>query len=147
MPGKPIIFAAACRPKYYRLMFLAAALWNALAAVAVLFLINKGNLRTALEAISQELRAACLATFGLGYYWVSRDLSKNHDLVRLGAMGKLLVFVVFFGHLILGNITLRLVLPSLVDLLFGILFLELLACFKSNHSNLRKERQCIQTTR
>jgi hypothetical protein len=45
--------------------------------------------------------------------------------------GKLLVFVVFFGHLILGNITLRLVLSSLVDLLFGILFLEFLACFKS----------------
>jgi hypothetical protein len=131
MPGKPIIFAAAFRPKYYRLMFLAAALWNALAAVAVLFLINKGNLRTPLEAISQELLAAWLATFGLGYYWVNRDLSKNYDLVRLGAMGTLLVFVVFFGHLILGNITLRLVLPSLVDLLFGILFLEFLACFKS----------------
>jgi hypothetical protein len=81
MPGKPIILAAAFRPKHYRLKFLAAALWNALAAVAVLFLINKGNLRTALEAISQELLAACLATFGLGYYWVSRDLSKNHDLV------------------------------------------------------------------
>lgn len=112
-------------------MFLAAALWNALAAVAVLFLINKGNLRTALEATSQELLAAWLATFGLGYYWVSRDLSKNHDLVRLGAMGTLLVLVVFFGHLILGNITLRLVLPSLVDLLFGILFLEFLARFKS----------------
>jgi hypothetical protein len=131
MPGKPIIFAAAFRPKYYRLMFLAAALWNALAAVALLFLINNGNLRTALDAISQELLAACLATFGLGYYWASRDLSKNHDLVRLGAMGKLLVFVVFFGHLILRNITLRLVLPSLVDLLFGILFLEFLARFKS----------------
>jgi hypothetical protein len=72
-----------------------------------------------------------IATFGLGYYWVSCDLSKNHDLVRLGAMGKLLVFVVFFGHLIPGNITLRLVLPSLVDLLFGILFLEFLARFKS----------------
>jgi hypothetical protein len=104
----------------------------------VVFLISKGNLRTALGAISQELLAACLATFGLGYYWVSRDLSKNRDLVRLGAIGKLLVFVVFFGHLILGNITLRLVLPSLVDLLFAILFLEFLACFKRNHSNLRE---------
>ena len=76
-PGKPIIFAAAFRPKYYRLMFLAAALWNALAAVAVLFLINKGNLRTALEAISHELLAACLATFGLGYYWVPRSIEES----------------------------------------------------------------------
>jgi hypothetical protein len=130
MPGEVTIFTAASRPKYYRLMFLAAALWNALAAAAVLFLISKGNPRAALDAISQELLAACLATFGLGYYWVSRDLSKNHDLVRLGAIGKLLVFVVFFKHLILGSITLRLVLPSLVDLLFAILFLEFLACFK-----------------
>jgi hypothetical protein len=131
MPGEPIIFAAAFRPKYYRLMFLAAALWNAQAAVAVLFLINKGNLRTALEAISQELLAMPrIATFGLGHCEL-RSIEESHDLVRLGAMGKLLVFVVFFGHLIPGNITLRLVLPSLVDLLFGILFLEFLARFKS----------------
>jgi hypothetical protein len=33
-------------------MFLAAALWNAPAAAAVLFLISKGNLRTALDAIA-----------------------------------------------------------------------------------------------
>jgi hypothetical protein len=42
MPGEVTIFTAASRPKYYRLMFLAAALWNALAAAAVLFLISKG---------------------------------------------------------------------------------------------------------
>jgi len=64
MPGKPIIFAAAFRPKYYRLMFLAAALWNALAAVVVLFLINKGNLRTALEdAIARG--ASGIISFGI----------------------------------------------------------------------------------
>ncbi len=130
MPGKLMIFAASSRTKYYRLMFLTAALWNALAAVAVLFLINKGTPRMALDAIGQELLAACLATFGLGYYWMSRDLSKNRDLVRLGVIGKLLVFVVFLGHLLLGRITLRLALPSLVDLLFGILFLEFLARFE-----------------
>jgi len=107
MPGEAMIFAAAFRAKYYRLMFLRAALWNALAAVAVLLPVNKGSLRAAPDAVGQELLAACLATFGLGYYWVSRDLSKNRDLVTLGVIGKLLVFVVFFGHLLLGKITLR----------------------------------------
>jgi len=80
MPGEAMIFAAAFRAKYYRLMFLRAALWNALAAVAVLLPVNKGSLRAAPDAVGQELLAACLATFGLGYYWVSRDLSKNREL-------------------------------------------------------------------
>jgi hypothetical protein len=126
MPAEAGIVARESRLKFYQLMFRTAALWNALAAVGVLFLMSKQSLRVALGAVSQELLAACLATFGLGYYWVSRDLSTNHDLVRLGAIGKPLVFLVFFGNLLMGNISLRLALPSLVDLVFGILFLEFL---------------------
>jgi hypothetical protein len=120
------------RARYYRLVFLAAAVWNALCAGAVLFLLSSEKFRGEMgfsgppDTISMQLLASCLFVFGVGYYWVSRDLSRNRDLVTLGVIGKPLVFVVFFGHAVTHDIPPLMVLPSLVDLLFGVLFLEFL---------------------
>jgi hypothetical protein len=120
------------RARYYRSVFLAAAVWNTLSAGAVLFLLTSAKSRQEMgfpgppDTISLQLLAACLFVFGVGYYWVSRDLSRNRDLVKLGVLGKPLVFLVFFGHVLAREIPMILVLPSLVDLLFGALFLEFL---------------------
>jgi hypothetical protein len=78
------------------------------------------------DTISLQLLASCLFVFGLGYYWVSRDLLRNRDLVKLGVIGKPLVFLVFFGHALAQEIPVVLVIPSLLDLLFGALFMEFL---------------------
>jgi hypothetical protein len=78
------------------------------------------------DTLSLQLLAACLFVFGLGYYWVSGDLSRNRDLVKLGVIGKPLVFLVFVGHALAREIPVLLVAPSVVDLLFGALFLEFL---------------------
>ena len=123
---------AGARTNYYRWLFLAGAMWNALSAGAVLFLLTNPKFRQELEfpgpadTISLQLLASCLFVFGLGYYWVSRDLARNRDLVKLGVIGKPLVFIVFFGHALTHEIPMRLVFPSIVDLLFGALFLEFL---------------------
>jgi hypothetical protein len=120
------------RAHYYRLLFLAAAVWNALAAGAVLFLLTRAKFRQEMgfpgppDTISVQLLASCLFVFCFGYYWVSRDLSRNRDLVKLGVIGKPLVFFVFFGHAVARDIPMVLVIPSLMDLLFGVLFLEFL---------------------
>ena len=120
------------RTNYYRWLFVAAALWNAISAGAVLFLLTNPKFRQELEfpgpadTISLQLLASCLFVFGLGYYWVSRDLARNRDLVKLGVIGKPLVFIVFFGHALTHEIPVRLVLPSIVDLLLGALFLQFL---------------------
>ena len=80
--------------RYYRALFVAAAVWNLLAAFGVLFVLENSKVRTALgfpgapDIIALQLLASCLLLFGLGYYWVSRDLSRNHDLVWLGVIGK-----------------------------------------------------------
>jgi hypothetical protein len=114
------------------LLFLAAAVWNALSAGAVLFLLTSAKFRQVMgfpgapDTISLQLLASCLFVFGLGYYWVSRDLSRNRDLVKLGVIGKPLVFLGFFGHALAQEIPMVHVIPSLVDLLFGGLFLEFL---------------------
>ncbi len=118
--------------RYYRRLFLAAAVWNILAAAALLLLSVDQTFRDEVgfpsspDAITSQLLGSCLFAFGLGYYWLSRDLSKNRDLVTLGVIGKPLVFVVFFGHAVARDIPPLMVLPSIVDLLFGVLFLEFL---------------------
>jgi hypothetical protein len=120
------------RVRYYRWLFITAAIWNLLSAGAVLFLLTDARFRREMgfpgpsDTISLQLLAACLFVFGLGYYWVSQDLSRNRDLVKLGVIGKPLVFLVFLGHKLVGEIPVVLVAPSVVDLLFGALFLEFL---------------------
>jgi len=120
------------RTRYYRALFLASAVWNALAAGAVLFLLTNAMFRTRLgisnpaDPLSLQLLASCLLLFGLGYYGVSRALSKNHGLVKLGVIGKIAVFLLFFGHALAGTIPVTLAVPSVVDLLFAALFLEFL---------------------
>ncbi len=120
------------RAGYYRWLFLAASAWNVLSAAGVLFLLTGAEFRRKAgfsgppDTISLQLLATCLLVFGLGYYWVSRDLSRNRDLVKLGVIGKPLVFLVFFGHALAQEIPMRIVAPSIVDLLFGALFLEFL---------------------
>jgi len=120
------------RTRYYRGMFLAAAVWNMFSAGGVLFLLGSAKYRRAAgfpgtpDAIALQLLACCLFVFGLGYYWVSHDVSRNRDLVKLGVIGKPFVFVVFIWHAMAREIPILLACPSLVDLLFGALFLEFL---------------------
>ena len=124
--------ASGVRARYYRALFLGASVWNALSAGAVLFFLANAKSRQEMgfpgapDTISLQLLASCLFLFGLGYYWVSQDISRNRDLVKLGAIGKPLVFLVFFGHALAGDISWLLTAPSLMDLLFGALFLEFL---------------------
>ena len=132
MVSESVVVLAGSRARYYRLLFLAAAVWNALSAGAVLFLLTQAKFRQEMgfpgppDTICLQLLASCLFVFGVGYYWIPRDLSRNRDLVKLGVIGKPLVFLVFFGHALAHEIPLVLVIPSLVDLLFGALFLEFL---------------------
>jgi hypothetical protein len=132
MPSETFRSLAAGRTHYYRWLFFVAAVWNLLSAGAVLFLLTDSKFRMGMQfpgtpdTISLQLLAACLFLFGLGYYWVSRDLLRNRDLVKLGVIGKPLVFLVFFGHALAHDIPISLVIPSVMDLLFGALFLEFL---------------------
>jgi hypothetical protein len=132
MPGDSERALTESRTRYYRALFLASAVWNALAAGAVLFLLTNAMFRTRLgianpaDPLSLQLLASCLLLFGLGYYWVSRALSENHGLVKLGVIGKIAVFLLFFGHALAGTIPVTLGVLAVVDLLFAALFLEFL---------------------
>lgn len=113
-------------------MFRLGAPWNWLVAASMISVFAMSRARSALglpaetDLLSLHLLAACIAVFGLGYYWVSRDLSRNQDIARMGLVGKLLVFAVAFGHAAAGRVPWPVSAPAVVDLGFAILFWQFL---------------------
>ncbi len=118
------------RKSYYKWLFIIGALWNWGAAVLFSFWHDPIFARFGLKALNypavMQLAMALVFAFGIGYYWVSKDLSTNHDIVKLGIIAKTLVFVVLFYHYLVGNIPLALASCGVVDLIFAILFMEFL---------------------
>lgn len=117
-------------PEYYRRLFLVAAAWNFLMGFSLLF--GEGAMRaltgvgTPFDPLGKQLFASLVLVFGLGYYIVSRDVSRNEGIVLLGIFGKVLVIALFSIHAALGDISFILAAPTIVDLLFALLFAEFL---------------------
>lgn len=68
--------------------------------------------------------------YGLGYYWVSLDIGKNHGVVMMGIIGKLLVFVGLSWAGMTGQVHMILMGPGIVDLVFAVLYVEFLRTVK-----------------
>ena len=115
---------------YYRWLFIVGALWNWGAAILFFFWCDPIFALLNMKAINypavMQLAMALVFALGIGNYWVSRDLSKNHDLVKIGIIAKILVFLVLSYHYLIGNIPLLLALCGVVDLTFSLLFIEFL---------------------
>jgi len=73
---------------------------------------------------------ALVFAIGIGLYTVSVDVDRNHGVVQMCAVEKILVFLVFLIFFILGDFNIGLFLPVIVDLIYGILFTEFLINYK-----------------
>jgi hypothetical protein len=120
-------FRAAC----WRWTFRAKGLWNCGASVA--FLLFDDSLRDRLgvprpDSLYRALFLALAFVFGLGYWWVGRDLDKNLDIVRMGILGQFSVFGLTLYAVTLARPSLPwpFLLPGLVDLVFAIAFVGFL---------------------
>jgi len=67
---------------------------------------------------------------GIGLLVVSRDLAKNHGIVIMFIVEKFLMFIIFVAYYFMGAFNFFLVLPVIVDLIYGLLFLEFYINFK-----------------
>ena len=118
------------RGSYYKWLFIIAALWNWAAGVQFFFWYDPIFARLNMQALNypaiMQLAMSLVFVFGIGYYWVSKDLSKNHDIVKLGIIAKVIVFLIFSYHYLFGNMPLMIALCGVVDLIFAILFIEFL---------------------
>jgi hypothetical protein len=117
---------------YENNLFFIGALWNWCAATLFfgLSIVNK-QLLTYYHDIPQTMLwyycfLGAVFIFGLGYYWISKDVSRNRDIIKMGIIGKALVFLMFLIYLFKGEITILLFLAGCVDLIFTILFIRVL---------------------
>jgi hypothetical protein len=124
--------------KYYKLVFFTGALWNI--AVGVIFtLLSLFAFPLAAGLFELEIPPSLVFIFGflalvfaigIGLYTVSVDINKNHGVVLMCVVEKYLVFIVFLVFFILGDYNFGLFWPVIVDLIYGILFMEFLLNYK-----------------
>jgi hypothetical protein len=118
------------RKKYYKWLFLIGAFWNWGAGVLFFFwsapILAWLNMQPLNYPGVMQLAMALVFALGVGFYWVSKNIHKNHDIVRLGIIAKTLAFLVLVYHYFIGNFHLLLALCGAVDLIFALLFIEFL---------------------
>ena len=110
-----------------RRLFQAAAVWNAGAMLASGALGQSGVRRRlgfepAVDPLGWHLAALCVGLFGVAYLWISRDPPRHGALIRLGLLGKPLVFLLCLGHVFLGQAPPLVAAMGSGDLVFAVLF-------------------------
>jgi hypothetical protein len=108
-------------------MFQAAAVWNVGAALASVAMGQSGprawlGFAPVGDPLGWHVAALCVALFGLAYLWISQDPPGHRDLIRLGLIGKPLVFAICLGHVLFGQAPPAAAVAGSGDLLFALLF-------------------------
>ena len=69
-----------------------------------------------------QLFLVLVFVIGIGYWWVSQDVSRNREIVKLGIYAQCSVFVVLAYQTLVGNVHPLYLIPGVIDLIFAILF-------------------------
>jgi len=123
---------------YHKWLFLVAAIWNWI--IGLLFIIVS-ILAMLLAATLFEIAIppslvfihtffGFVFVFGFGFYFVSIDINNNRGIVKMAVIEKLFVFIVFLFYFIVGDLNFLGVIPVIIDLIFGCLFIEFLLNYK-----------------
>lgn len=117
------------KERYYKNFFIVAAIWNWIATVPFFFAYGPIfaflGMGMPIYPGTLQLFLSLAFVFGIGYYWVSRNLM-NLEIVKMGIIAKIFVFLLLLYYAIIGNIHWLLALPGIVDLIFAILFIQYL---------------------
>ena len=125
------------RKDYYKNLFLISAIWNLIVGLVFIVLSPLADSLTTMfgmevlpSLVFYHSFFGIVAVFGIGYYLVARDITKNHGIVVLGTITKLYVFILYLIYFILGYSNFLPILFVIVDLIFACLFVEFLISFK-----------------
>ena len=125
---------------YYQKMFFIGAVWNWVGTLtgAIGYKVTFAQFGMALPRypVFFLLFLGLAFVFGLGYYWVSRDIHLNHGIVKMGIIGKIMVFVLLLWAGLTREINMAFIVPGAVDLVFSILFIEFLLQYKKTGDSL-----------
>ena len=132
-------------PTYYKYLFLFAAVFNWLItvswAVAYPQIFSLLGIAPVTEPLFLHLFLALAFIFGIGYYRVGNALKQGSDVILLGVIGKIAVFVVILWYWLASKTAVMMLVVGTGDLIFALLFIEYLNRFsklKNNQSELHQ---------
>lgn len=119
------------REKYYKGLFLTAAIYDFILGIAFLFfykvLYSLFNVALPENPAYLSLSAAFVFVLGIGYYFIYRDIHSNRALVKLGAIYKFAYAAIVFYYFFLGMVPhVIFTVLGIIDLVFMFLFIEFL---------------------
>jgi hypothetical protein len=125
----------ALRKKYYRGLFLIAAIYDLILGILFTFFYrNAFELIGISETLPEfgaylSLIGAFLFVIGVAYYLIYRgDFQKNRDLILIGALYKLAYCSIAFFYSIIGDIP-HMIFLSLFGVVGFIIFISMVGCF------------------
>ncbi len=126
------------KKEYYKNLFLLAAIWNWIVAISLLLLsfvapdvMTFFGVDIPPSLVFLQMLFLLVGIFGVGFFIIYRDVESNHGIIQMSVLEKLSFFVVFLIYFIIGDVGFLVVLLVIVDLIFGILFIEFLLNFKN----------------
>lgn len=127
------------REKYYKSLFLVAAIWNW--GMGVVFtVLTVFFLPFALPTFGAEMPPSLvwmhgffflIFVIGFAFFFASFDVKNNLAVVKFAIIDKFLIFPVMLLYFLLGDISFSAVVPALIDVVFAVLFLECLLSIKN----------------
>ncbi|MBN2150182.1 MAG: hypothetical protein JW839_01925 [Candidatus Lokiarchaeota archaeon] len=118
---------------YYSRLFLIGGIWNLAAILPVWIMGLGGPAAFALFGMGAPptlffftAMTWFIVAFGVGYFFVSRDIDKNHGVVVIGAIAKVAFFVDCVVVVALEEAGASIIAFGAVDMVFVVLFVEFL---------------------
>ena len=125
------------KKEYYKYLLLLASVWNWAVSISLLILslvapniIVEFGVDIPPSLVFLQMLFVLVGIFGIGFFLVYRDMTRNHGIVQMSVLEKVSFFVIFLIYFIIGDVGPLVLLLVTVDLIFGILFIEFLLNFK-----------------
>jgi hypothetical protein len=130
------------KANYYKNFFLISSLWNFAAGLlcwlgAIFmtdFLFDLFEMPLPDSLFPFHVMFFFVIMLGIGYYIVSRDISKNRGIVQIGMWAKTGFFLITLITVLINEANYLVALFGLVDLIFAVLFFEFLHRTKSREA-------------
>ena len=122
---------------YYKKMFLIAALWNWILAIIMILLSIAAP--SSAKDFGMEIPLTWfffqsfwffVFLFGILFFATSQNLEKYHGLASIFVLEKVGIFIITLVYYLMGDVNEAAFSMVIVDLIFGILFLEFWLKFK-----------------
>ena len=118
-------------------MFLSAAIWNWIIGLTLLMLsffipnmLPLFGVETPPSLVFLQMLFILVIIFGIGFFIVYLDIEKNQGIVLMSIFEKVSFFFVFLIYFILGDVNFLVLLLNIIDLIFGMLFIEFIINMK-----------------